>query len=149
MIFYIISPSLSPLSGKNIFEFWKKGSLFGKPCFSEWKWRACSTVLSSKSRTRFLTLFMVHCPRWSATLIPDHLHKNCQLRPSFRNVNVNGATWPGFCYPDGGYPANKKSVFRMGPVFTLKFANHIIRENNCIYWNHHGGLISNNKKVNQ
>ena len=26
-----------------------------------------------------------------------------------------------------------KNVFRMGPVFTVNFANHIIRENNCIY----------------
>ena len=26
-----------------------------------------------------------------------------------------------------------KNVFRMGPVFTVNFANHIIRENNCIF----------------
>ena len=24
---------------------------------------------------------------------------------------------PEFCYPDGGYSADKKNVFRMGPVF--------------------------------
>ena len=53
---------------------------------------------------------------------------------------------PGFCYADGGYPADEKNVFQMGPVFTVNFANHIIREKNCIYWNHHCGLLSNNKK---
>ena len=54
---------------------------------------------------------------------------------------------PGFCYPDAGYPAaDEKRIFRMGPVFTVNFANHIIRENNCICWNHHCGLMSNNKK---
>ena len=34
---------------------------------------------------------------------------------------------PGFCYPDGGYPPDEKILFRMGPVFTVNFANHIIR----------------------
>ena len=27
-----------------------------------------------------------------------------------------------------GKPADEKNVFRMGPVFTVNFANHIIRE---------------------
>ena len=39
---------------------------------------------------------------------------------------------------------------RMGPVFTGNFASHIciwLEKINCIYWNHHCGLISNNKII--
>ena len=44
------------------------------------------------------------------------------------------------------YPADEEIVFRMGVVFTLNL-NHIVGENNCIYWNHHCcGLISNCEK---
>ena len=64
--------------------------------------------------------------KWSKCL------KTILLLADIRSGFGPGSTRPGFCYPDSGYPADEKNVFRLGPVFTMNFANHIIRENNCI-----------------
>ena len=49
---------------------------------------------------------------------------SCQTLSSSRHRDPK----PRFYYPDGGYPADEKNNFRMGPVFTVNFANHIIKE---------------------
>ena len=48
--------------------------------------------------------------------------------------------------PDGEYPPDIWRISVTSRMRSVNFANYVIKENNCIYWNHHGGLISNNKK---
>ena len=48
--------------------------------------------------------------------------------------------------PDGEYPPYIWRISVTSRMRSVNFTNHIIKENNFIYLNHHGGLISNNKK---
>ena len=45
--------------------------------------------------------------------------------------------------PDGGYPSDMRRIPMTSQMGSVNFANHIIRENNCINWNTKNYWLSN------
>ena len=43
--------------------------------------------------------------------------------------------------PEGGYPPVIRRISVTSRMGFENFAKHIIKENNCIYWNHHGAVL--------
>ena len=67
--------------------------------------------------------------------------------PDLIGLSHTSPDWlPEIRNPDDGYPSDIRRISVTSRMGFVNFAKHLITEINYIIWNHHGALISNNKK---